>query len=221
MLRNTTLRPNKKRGQNAISMIYAVMLCFILSAIIGLIYNNAEFNYSSTNVFLIAQIFIKCVYIGVFIISATTFIMWFRRAYYNLNQMTHNTIYSAGWVAGFWFIPIVNLFKPYSLMREMYENTNNLLADDIKGCVTQKPISNVNLWWTLWIIFYLLGLTIAIIFKNSQEILNVYRFVQIGIYISLTFATIKVIRDYMEMEEVMQEMAETYREAEIQKLRES
>ena len=211
MLLNTTLRPNKQRGQNAISLIYATAACFIISTLGEMIYD-----YTSDFFVIGAIAILQYLYSGVYLVSAVLFIMWFRRAYYNLNVAAHNTIYSDGWVAGFWFIPIVNLFRPYQLMKEMYNKTNDLLADDIKGCISQKSVSDVGLWWALWIISNIFN-SVNVFFLGASSTTSIIgAVVDIIIFIPLTYYAAKVVRDYMEMEEVMQEMAETQRETELQ-----
>ena len=53
--------------------------------------------------------FLGIIYLIAYIISGITFIMWFRRAYFNLHQKVSWLNHSEGWAAGCWFVPIVNL----------------------------------------------------------------------------------------------------------------
>lgn len=87
----------------------------------------------------------------VYLISVVTFIRWFRRAYYNLNNRVLNPMYAEGWGAGAWFVPILNLFRPYQIMKEIDSKTGLLIEKR-----RQKPIASNNtligFWWALWII---------------------------------------------------------------------
>lgn len=62
------------------------------------------------------------------IVSVVTFIMWFRRAYFNLHQMIRNLSHDESWAAGSWFVPILNLFRPVSIMKEMYVRPKEFLT---------------------------------------------------------------------------------------------
>ncbi len=54
--------------------------------------------------------------------------MWFRRAYFNLHQKVSYLSHSEGWAAGSWFVPIVNLYRPYQIMKEIYVETKELFT---------------------------------------------------------------------------------------------
>lgn len=69
------------------------------------------------------QIAINAIAIVIYVISCITFIQWFRRAYYNLGQIAKNLSYEEGWAAGSWFVPILNYFRPYQIMKELYKKT--------------------------------------------------------------------------------------------------
>lgn len=62
-----------------------------------------------------------------YIISAVVFLNWFRRAYGNLNRLhikTEHEEQMAGW---YFVIPILSLFRPYQIMAEIWEKTQNYL----------------------------------------------------------------------------------------------
>ncbi|WP_299217457.1 DUF4328 domain-containing protein [uncultured Dokdonia sp.] len=89
-------------------------------------------------------------YTVLLIVTATMFIRWFRRAYYNLSQIV--TIdNSEGWAAGAWFVPIYNLFKPKQIMDELWEKTNRILSTQTLNYIKQET-NIISIWWALWII---------------------------------------------------------------------
>lgn len=116
------LRPNKTRAKNTIWLIWAVLISNFFMAI-------SDFN----NYFLFKEVLNGNIQIDwieksdlfssvtgaitviIYIISGITFIMWFRRAYYNLKICIKITKYSDGWAAGAWFVPFLNLFRPISI----------------------------------------------------------------------------------------------------------
>src|SRR5690606_7253497 len=98
---------------------------------------------------------IGILYLIVFIISAVIFIQWFRRAYYNLNIRT-NCNHSEGWAAGSWFVPIISLYRPYQIMKEMWYKTSDLINSTTYGYVANSTLV-IGLWWTLCIISNTIG----------------------------------------------------------------
>jgi len=75
------------------------------------------------------QLVIAIISMVVALISAVTFIMWFRRAYFNLHSRVSKLSFTEGWAAGAWFVPIVNLGRPLNIMQELYNKTAALLKE--------------------------------------------------------------------------------------------
>lgn len=69
------------------------------------------------------------------------FILWFRRAYTNIRRQGKQTRYAPGWAAGSWFVPVINLWYPYQIMREIWEYTFR----------ASRSAAIVGWWWALWL----------------------------------------------------------------------
>ena len=87
----------------------------------------------------------------------TTYVMcgrWLVRAAFNASLMTTDTrekIYP-GWAVGWFFVPILNFWKPYVSMRQTWNGS--LRSGDALD--TPAP-SLVNWWWAMWILSSLMG----------------------------------------------------------------
>lgn len=64
------------------------------------------------------------------------------------NQME----YTPGWAVGWYFVPIVNFWKPYQAMKEIW--TLNVARDGGPGALVAMLLP---LWWTLWIVWNLVS----------------------------------------------------------------
>jgi hypothetical protein len=76
------------------------------------------------------------------IVGAASFLPWFHRAYKNLAAV-HKTKHRPGWAIGAWFVPFLNLFRPYQIAKE------------IAGLSGRTPMSQTNslpLWWGLLLV---------------------------------------------------------------------
>ena len=57
--------------------------------------------------------------------------------------------FTPGWSVGYWFIPILNLFKPYQAMREIFTASENPVGDSRQSVVVPGVFTA---WWATWMI---------------------------------------------------------------------
>ena len=114
---------------------------------LGGTYSDEELNSNDLRVQIVSIVFLV-----VYVVSAVTFIQWFRRAYYNLHTRVKHLDHTEGWAAGGWFVPILNLFRPYTIMTELYNETNRLLSKGTEG-YRKRETMGMTIWWVLWIIW--------------------------------------------------------------------
>ncbi len=152
------IKPNSQRAKNAIILIWCVMILDFTSLVSSYLQydllatvdaggfiseGTAELNDNR-------ELIIGLLYSITSIISIITFIQWFRRGYYNLN-IRKNCAHSEGWAAGSWFVPIISLFRPYQIMKEMWIETSKMIADKTSDTLKSSTVV-IGTWWTLWII---------------------------------------------------------------------
>ena len=86
----------------------------------------------------------------IFLFSIIFFIMWFRRAYYNLILLSPTSAsYTNGWASGAWFVPFMNLTRPYRIMQELWHGIIKLLGGDSSR---DYPSSLMGAWWFTWLL---------------------------------------------------------------------
>ena len=111
---------------------------------------------------------INLAYLVIFILSIVFFIIWFRRAYYNLHQLPwHNARYTEGWAAGAWFVPIISLWWPYQIMIDIWRGFQNALRERLG-----EPQSSaiVGWWWTFYLANSIWGNVTARYGWNAEEL---------------------------------------------------
>lgn len=96
--------------------------------------------------------------IGILIVTAVFFCIWLVRSGRNARALgAEGMKISPGWAAGWFFIPIANLFKPYQAVKEIYQASSPdwdpTSPEDWKGSST----TIVGLWWAMWIITNICG----------------------------------------------------------------
>jgi hypothetical protein len=86
--------------------------------------------------------------------SAIAFIIWMHRAYKNVIAFnTPNLRYSPGWAVGGWFVPFLNLARPYQVMREIALASNPAIEAMSRTDRERHPTPAViNCWWTFFLV---------------------------------------------------------------------
>jgi Domain of unknown function (DUF4328) len=104
----------------------------------------------------------------ILILSMIFFIMWFRRAYYNLQQLPWNYArYSEGWAAGGWFIPIINLFYPYQIMIDLWRGMQNAIKERFGD---PQPSTLVGFWWATYLINNFFAYISTYVTRGSEDV---------------------------------------------------
>lgn len=76
------------------------------------------------------------------------FVVWFRQAYANLRLVgLRQTVHEPGWAIGAWFVPVVNLWRPFRMMNELW----------VKSSMPNEPHATQQTWRAIpalwWIVF--------------------------------------------------------------------
>ena len=107
------------------------------------------------NPFVLIEGLVALAQFAVYIATVVLFLVWLHRAYKNLRAFGVRTEQSSGWAVGSWFIPILNLFRPYQIVKELWIKSD-LGVDFTSGFAQPGPgargTSLVGLWWAAWIV---------------------------------------------------------------------
>lgn len=211
--KRSDLNPNNQRAKIALSMIGIVLGLEIISLVssgfqydlLQTVSNGGDVSYEAAEANDLREQIIGIIYIIAYIISGITFIMWFRRAYYNLHQKVNNLSYTDGWAAGSWFVPIVNLFRPYQIMKELYVESKRYIIGNDDSLQLDLNTNFVGIWWALWILAGVLGqivyrLSLNAVTLSELTTVTILSMISGVIGIALGIVTLKVIRDYSKVE---------------------
>lgn len=144
-------------------------------------------------------------WIGFELVQSIVFLKWFYRASANAHVYSaRDMTYSAGWSVGWFFVPIMNLFRPYQAMKETWK-VSAALPDQSPRAVSVPSI--VSWWWTLWIIS---SISARFSFRLNMEAETYEDFiaadyVSVGDYVLsffLSLAAIKLVRDLTRIQTV-------------------
>jgi len=126
----------------------------VLLAILSLATGNAaqalEDELTATDV---AEALLGLAQLAVFIVTGVVFLMWIHRANRNARALgAEGMTFTPGWSVGWYFVPILCLWKPYQAMKEIWQASQNPRA-----WTTQEVSPIVSRWWALWLLSNFLG----------------------------------------------------------------
>jgi ABC-type multidrug transport system fused ATPase/permease subunit len=212
------LRENDQRNKLAYAFIMAmtilscISLCLELVGIVILnkLINGAFIEDATLDLFDTSMQINGIIYIAIFIGAIVTFIMWFRRAYFNVHDFAITPPqYTEGWAAGAWFVPILSLFRPSQIMKEIWFETIAYLQNKTPNAPMEPPMGKLNLWWGTWVTGSILANISSRLFAKSEEldemIIGYYADGIVSILMIISGITLlQIIREYGELEKELQ-----------------
>ena len=138
-----------------ISLVAAISSMFEVKLINDM--STGNFDYSTieeqANANDIRQQLIGIIQLALFIITGIVFLRWIYFTNSNSRSLGATGMqFTPGWSIGYYFVPFLNLYKPYRAMKEIWKTSK-----DPKNWEMVKTPSFFPQWWTLWLISAFLG----------------------------------------------------------------
>ena len=87
------------------------------------------------------------------LVSGVLSLRWIHRANWNARALGANGLeFTPGWSVGWYFIPLLNLWKPYQAMKQIWQAS----ADPADWQLKTTP-ALLGWWWASWVAYSLLG----------------------------------------------------------------
>ncbi len=91
--------------------------------------------------------------LGLYLFTVVIFGCWIVRANKNVRALGADGLrFTPGWAVGYFFVPIVNLWKPYQAMSDLWRGSRNPGSWVATAAGAVLPA-----WWTLWLVSNILG----------------------------------------------------------------
>jgi len=157
------IKDNSQRAKNIITVFWVFFGLTIISIGSSILERSLLLRAADGNITVdeansndLRQKIVGIAQLGIHIIVIVYFIMWFRRAYFNLHSLGFYLRYTEGWAAGAWFVPFMNLYAPFKIMKEIWDNTQ-IRAQQGSEDPEVKPSTLLGVWWFLWIVTNIAG----------------------------------------------------------------
>lgn len=86
--------------------------------------------------------------------TAIVFLVWRYRIQQNLSDAlgAGGLEFTPGWAVGWWFVPILNLWKPKQAMDEAWLASDPLATAGGRGWAARRSDPLITWWWALWLL---------------------------------------------------------------------
>jgi hypothetical protein len=115
---------------------------------------------------MVINLLLSAVWLAAFI----AFLIWIHRACRNLPALgAKNVRFTPGWAVGYFFIPILNVYVPYQVVKEIWCGSDpGRLQPTGNPSGSAKPASTaiIGWWWAFWIACIILG---KVLWKTDTE----------------------------------------------------
>jgi hypothetical protein len=146
---------------------------------------------------------IGIVHLVVFVVSGFLILRWIHRANYNARQLgAENMKFTPGWSIGYYFIPILTLWKPYQAMKEIWKASKNPSDWELQNTSGLLPI-----WWTLWLVSNFLGQAVFRLSMRAEELnelinLNIVTQISHVLGVPLALVFLAIVNNIQNMQKV-------------------
>jgi amino acid transporter len=90
--------------------------------------------------------------VAALVATVVTFLMWMHRAYKNLPALGSSGLRTTpGWAVGSFFIPFLNLVRPYQAMAEIWRESDPGVAGEERALNPRGGAALVGWWWLLFL----------------------------------------------------------------------
>jgi hypothetical protein len=106
--------------------------------------------------------------VAAFILTAVCWLIWQARAYGNLRLVgTAKSRFTQGWSIGYWFVPFINLVRPYQIIADLWTRSESQNTE--RATVPSAP-SAVSLWWGGYLVTAFVGRLVLSMSQDSTTI---------------------------------------------------
>lgn len=162
------------------------------------------------------QATIGVIYLILLIITGILFLMWIHRTHRNLPSLGNTNLkYSPGWAVGWFFVPILSLWKPYQVTTEIWKASDPTTDINDSTAWQKSPASSiVSSWWFLFIISALIGnivMSFVLQAETPSELLTATWAVLImdAIEIPAAILAILIVRNIDQRQEMKSQLVRT------------
>jgi len=110
--------------------------------------NGSGYGIGEANAFDTLDLVVSLVVAVVALLTIPLFLTWLSAAYRNDRVDPSRLTHSRGWAVGAWFVPFMNLVRPYRIVADLRQGIRSGLGDDRPDPYPRS----VGWWWAAWLV---------------------------------------------------------------------
>ena len=142
--------------------------------------------------------------------------MWIHRAHRNLPSLGNTSLkYSPGWAVGWFFVPILSLWKPYQVTTEIWKASDPTTDINDSTAWQKSPASSiVSSWWFLFLVSAFISyivMSFVLQAETPNELLTAswWSFIMGVIDIVIAILTILIVRNIDQRQQMKNQLSRT------------
>ena len=105
------------------------------------------------------------------IATAVLFLIWENRVYKNLPALgVPRPDFSSGWVVGSWFVPFLNLVRPYQIVKYIQDKSDPETVSVGGGYYDAGGNFSLKAWWGFWLASNIADRFFTRIYRNAEKL---------------------------------------------------
>lgn len=219
------LRPNSKRAKVTIFLLLLMSVLSILylvsellsGALFYFVSEDAAINWEYIEKLETVSFVLAILRFVGFISLLIAFGRWFWRAYYNLHQKINYLRYASGWAAAAWLVPVIALYRPYKITRELFQETKELLGKNGISFGKTPSKGYLIIWWIIWLLaginenrsfrYLMICERQDYMIAHNVEMYIIYSILSGVFFLTTILLTIRIVKDYFRLESRLPEIA--------------
>ena len=148
--------------------IASIIITIIDSLMFSVVPYTSSSIQSNSNIGLISSIVASLNLVIIIVISIIT-LYWYSRATTNIHSFGAKEVTSAKMAIIWWFVPIMQLWKPYNVTQQIWKASNPLLVLS-NGTEWKKSSSSntIKIWWIIGILSIIIATLVDIYLVNAN-----------------------------------------------------
>ena len=116
------------------------------------------------------------------VLTAVVWLFWLYRAYSNLGLAgTKKSRFTPGWAVGYWFIPFVNLVRPYQIVVDLWQRSEVANARDSVMGLPRPTL--VSWWWGVYLLSGFAGRLFAALVREARSLDELISVTDVGMVV--------------------------------------
>ena len=154
----------------------------------------------------VAETVLGLAHLLAYVVSVVFWCMWVHRTYRNLPALGAARLrWTPGWAVGFWFIPVVNLFRPYQVMSETWRASDPPYGAPTDWQALSAP-ALLAWWWAMHLLYMLAGGVTLYVGIRSEDfgVLLALARIELGIMaldVALRLVEIQIVKRFTARQE--------------------